>query len=74
MCVCVCVFFLPVIFDSRVDVTTYSYAFSLAVSEFVFMYLSIELLFHKFIARQCITLRDKEDNALIVEVLWLYPC
>jgi hypothetical protein len=67
----VCV--LPVIFDSRVDITPYSYAFSLAVSEFVFMFLSIELLFHKFLARHCITLRDKEDNALIVEVLWLYP-
>jgi len=69
----VCVFLLPIIFDSRVDVTPYTYALSLAVSEFVFMYLSIKLLFHKFIVRHCITVRD-EENALIVEVLWVYPC
>jgi len=68
VCVCVCVC-LPVIFDSRVDVTPYSYACSLAVSEFVFICLSIELLFHQFIVRHCITARDKEDNALIAEVL-----
>jgi hypothetical protein len=67
--VCVCVFLLANIFDSRVDVTPHSFAFSLAVSGFVFMYLSIELLFHKFIVRHCIAVRDKEDNALIVEVL-----
>jgi len=70
----VCVFLLPIILDLRVDVTPYSYAFSLAVSEFVFMYLSTELFFHAFIVRHCITVRFREDNALIVEVLWLYPC
>jgi len=73
VCVCVCVC-LPVMFDSRVDVTPYSYFFSLPVSEFVFICPSIELLFDQFIVRHCIAVRDKDDNALTAEVLWLYPC
>ena len=67
---CVCVFLVPVVFNLRVDVTPYC----LSVSEFVFMCLSIKPLFHKFIVRRCVTVRDKDNTLIIAKVLWLHPC
>jgi hypothetical protein len=69
---CVC-FFYQLYLIRALTQPPYSYAFSLAVCEFA-MYLSIERLFHRFIVHHCITVRDKEDNALIVEVFWLNRC